>query len=153
MVNNAVGNDKFETKCPRCQLPIKIDSNYCTHCKLEIGIQNTSGTGYSAIVPGEIKGLNWGAFFIPVIWGIFHKVWLGVLCLAPVVGFILPFVLLVKGNDWAWQSKQWDSIDQFKRSQKKWMYWGIAAFVAPFVLILGIGLVIFGLLGYYGYIG
>jgi len=153
MAMDEVNNSGNEIQCPRCQLPVRIGYKYCPHCNLEIGGENTSGSGYSAVVPEEITGLNWGAFFIPVIWGIFHKVWLGVLCLAPVVGFVLPFVLLVKGNDWAWQSKRWDSIDQFKRTQKKWMYWGIAAFVAPFVLILGIGLVIFGLLGYYGYVG
>jgi hypothetical protein len=32
------------------------------------------------------------------------------------------------------------------------MYWGIAAFLAPFVFILGWILIIVGLLGYYGYI-
>ena len=153
MAIDTVKSDKNEIECPRCQLQVERHSQYCPHCSLEIGMENTSGTGFSAQVPVEIKGLNWGAFFIPVIWGIFHRVWLGVLCLAPVVGFILPFVLLVKGNDWAWQSKRWDGVEEFKRTQKKWMFWGIAAFLAPFVLILGIGLVILGLLGYYGYIG
>ena len=153
MTINAAVNSRNEIPCPRCQLPVKKERQYCPHCNLEIGTHNTSGTGYSAVVPDEIKGLNWGAFFIPVVWGVFHKVWLSVLCLVPIAGLILPFFLLVKGNDWAWQSKHWDSIEQFKRTQKKWMYWGIAASLAPFVLILGIGLVIFGLLGYYGYVG
>ena len=153
MATNAVGNSSDELQCLSCQLPVKADLQFCPHCNLEIDVQNTSGDGFSAVVPEEIKGLNWGAFLIPVVWSIFNKVWLGILSLAPVVGFIMPFILLVKGNDWAWQSKHWDNVRQFKRTQKKWMYWGIAAFVAPFVLILGIGLVIFGLLGYYGYVG
>ena len=138
--------------CPRCRLPIRGEAKLCPHCSLDIGTQNTSGTGFSAAVPTEIRGLNWGAFCIPLLWGIFNKVWPAVLSLVPIVGFVMSFILLVKGNEWAWQSRRWDSIEQFKSTQRKWMYWGIAASLAPFVLILGIGLIIFGLLGYYGYI-
>ena len=76
MTINEIETDKNKIQCPRCQLSVKEDSRYCPHCSFEIGVDNTSGTGYSAIVPEEIKGLNWGAFFIPVIWGIFNfKPW------------------------------------------------------------------------------
>jgi len=62
----------------------------------------------------------------------------------------MPFVLGIKGNEWAWQSKKWEDIEQFRRMQHTWMIWGIIAFVAPLVLILGLLLIIFGALGYFG---
>jgi hypothetical protein len=138
--------------CLNCGRAIESGHRFCPHCLSEIRSENTSGMGFSAAVPKEIEGLNWGAFFIPLLWGIFNKVWPAVLSLVPMVGLVMSFVLLFKGNEWAWQSKRWDSIEQFKRTQRKWMYWGIASLLAPFILILGIGLIIFGLLGYYGYI-
>jgi len=70
----------------------------------------------------------------------------------PLKGVAMMIILGIKGNEWAWQYKRWDSIEQFRRRQRIWMYWGIAAFVAPFVLILGIVLIIVGILGYSGYI-
>jgi hypothetical protein len=115
--------------------------------------QNTSGHGFSASVPEEIKGWNWGAFFLTWIWGIGNRVWLAFIALAPFpLGLAMGIVLGIKGNEWAWQCKRWDSIEQFRHRQRIWMYWGIAAFIAPFVFILGWILIIIGLLGYYGYI-
>jgi hypothetical protein len=106
-------------------------------------------------VPTEIKEWNWGAFFLTWIWGIGNRVWLALIALIPVplVGLAMMIILGIKGSEWAWQYKRWDSIEQFRHRQCIWMYWGIAAFVAPFVLILGIVLIIVGLLGYSGYIG
>jgi len=117
-------------------------------------IENTSGQGFPAVVPPEIEGWNWGAFFLTWIWGIGNRVWLALIALAPVplVGLAVMVILGIKGNEWAWQFKKWDSIEQFRRRQRIWMYWGIAAFIAPFVFILGWVLIIVGLLGYYGYI-
>ena len=59
---------------------------------------NTSGT--SGPVPEEIKGWNWGAFWLTWIWGIAHNVWISLLvfCLWP----IWMIVLGIKGNEWAW---------------------------------------------------
>ncbi|MBM3154110.1 MAG: zinc ribbon domain-containing protein [Chloroflexi bacterium] len=148
----ATDNANGMVACLNCGKSNEPGRRFCSHCLSEMKGENTSGAGFSAAVPQEIKGLNWGAFFIPLLWGIFNKVWLAVLSLLPMVGVVMSFILLFKGNEWAWQSKHWDSIEQFKRTQRKWMYWGIAAFLAPFVLILGIGLIVFGLLGYYGYI-
>ncbi len=112
---------------------------------------NTSGQGFSAMVPQEIKGWNWGAFFLPFIWGIFNHVWLSLLYFIPPGNIIMPFVLGIKGNEWAWQNKKWDNVESFRRTQRKWMWWGLAAFFAPLVLIIGILLIMAGILGYYGY--
>lgn len=81
---------------------------------------NTSGTG--GPVPEEIKGWNWGAFWLNWIWGIAHNVWIALLvfCL-PVIWQI---VLGVKGSEWAWQQRQFDSVEQFKQTQAVWSKWG-----------------------------
>jgi len=115
---------------------------------------NTSGQGLSSTVPPEIRGWNWGAFFLTWVWGIGNRVWLALIALIPVpfVGLAMMIILGLKGNEWAWQCKKWESVEKFRRRQRIWMYWGIAGFVAPFVLILGILLIMAGILGYYGYI-
>jgi hypothetical protein len=115
---------------------------------------NTSGQGPSSPVPPEIQDWNWGAFFLTWVWGVGNKVWLSLLALIPVplVGLGMSILLGIKGNEWAWQSKKWESIEQFRRTQRIWMYWGIASLMAPFILILGIALIVIGILGYFGYI-
>jgi hypothetical protein len=117
-------------------------------------ITNTSGQGLSVAVPPEIIEWNWGAFFLTWIWGIGNRVWLALVALVPLplVGLAMGILLGIKGNEWAWQCKKWDSVEQFRHRQRIWMYWGIAGFLAPFVFILGWVLIIVGLLGYYGYI-
>jgi hypothetical protein len=115
---------------------------------------NTSGQGPSAIVPPELQGWNWGACLLTWVWGIGNKVWLALIALIPIplVGLVMAIILGIKGNEWAWQSKKWDSIEQFQRKQRIWLYWGIASLIAPVVLIIGIILITAGILGYYGYI-
>jgi hypothetical protein len=116
--------------------------------------ETTSGQGFlTGDVPSEIKEWNWGAFFLTWIWGIGNRVWLSFIALAPFpLGLAMGIVLGIKGNEWAWQCKKWEGIEQFRHRQRVWMYWGIAGFLAPFVFILGWILIIVGLLGYYGYI-
>jgi hypothetical protein len=122
--------------------------------KPDTSMPNTSGQGFSAIVPPELQGWNWGAFLLTWVWGIGNRVWLALLALVPIpmAGLAVSILLGVKGNEWAWQFKKWDSIEQFRRTQRIWLYWGIASLLAPFVLIIGIILIIVGILGYYGYI-
>jgi hypothetical protein len=97
-------------------------------------MDNTSGQGKGSVVPEEVKGLSWGAFFWIWIWGLFNRVWMSLLVFIPVVGFFVPFVLLFKGREWAWQNKAWESAEHFNRVQRKW---GIAA-----LIFLGLGLAI-----------
>jgi hypothetical protein len=141
----------MEYNCPKCGSKTESDYRFCPCCSKEINPINTSGQGFSATVPSELLGWNWGAFFLTWIWGIFHQVWLSLLVLIPLGNIVMPFVLGVKGNEWAWQSKKWDSIEQFRHTQHTWMIWGIIAFVAPLVLILGLLLITLGILGYYGF--
>ena len=100
-------------------------------------IANTSGTG--GPVPEEIKGWNWGAFWLSWIWGIAHNVWISLLCFC--LGLIWMIVLGIKGNEWAWQHRQFDSIEQFKETQAAWSKWGWI--ILAIQVVIGIVWVIF----------
>ncbi len=89
-------------------------------------MENTSGTGKTAVVPPEILGWNWGAFFLNWIWGLGNSTFIALLTLIPFVNLIMVFVLGAKGSAWAWQNKKWDSVEHFKSVQKKWT---MAAFI------------------------
>lgn len=105
-------------------------------------LENPPGRGQDSPVPREIRRWNWGAFFFGWFWGIFNRVWISFLTLIPLVSFVMMFVLGAKGSQWAWQKKQWSSIEHFKRVQRQW---GIAAaVVAVLSLIVGI------LMGFFG---
>ena len=100
---------------------------------------NNSGCGsvfdVSVPVPDEIKGWNWGAFLIPWLWPFTNHVWIGLLAIVPQVGWIMALILGAKGNEWAWKSRRWRSIEQFKAYQRGWAIAGIL-FGIPVSLLL-----------------
>jgi hypothetical protein len=98
-------------------------------------------------MPAEIKGWNWGAFFLNWIWGIGNRVWLALLTLVlafiPVVGtlgvIVMMVVLGLKGSEWAWKSRSWESVEQFKKVQKTWAIWGLIIFILSLLLMIFAG--------------
>ncbi|OGB27631.1 MAG: hypothetical protein A3I66_07125 [Burkholderiales bacterium RIFCSPLOWO2_02_FULL_57_36] len=86
-------------------------------------MENTSGQGSLAAVPPEIDRWNWGAFLLNWIWGIGNNTFIALLVFVPFVGFVMPFVLGVKGSAWAWRNKRWDSVEHFLSVQRKWAKW------------------------------
>lgn len=76
-------------------------------------------------VPDEIKGWNWGAFLLSGFWPITNHVWIGLLCWIPQIGWLIALRLGAKGNEWAWKSKKWRSIEQFKAHQRGWAIAGL----------------------------
>src|ERR687885_1931369 len=90
---------------------------------------NNSGCGSlldaSVPVPDEIKGWNWGAFLMPYLWPFTNKVWIGLIALVPQIGWLMAIALGVKGNEWAWKSRRWRSIEQFKAHQRGWTIAGL----------------------------
>lgn len=114
-----------------------------------LSMQNTSGEGKTAVIPPEIKGWNWGALLLTWIWGIGNRVWISLVCLIPIVLVQLVFAILLgaKGNEWAWRSKRWDSIEHFRRTQRTWRNWaigvlvvvGIISFIVSFIVGWSIG--------------
>ena len=71
------------------------------------GMENTSGEGPASVIPREVRGLSWGAFWLSWVWGIFNRVWIALAVWIPLVGLVVWFVLLFKGREWAWRNKRW----------------------------------------------
>jgi hypothetical protein len=94
--------------------------------------ENTSGQGKDAVIPEEIKGWNWGAFLMSWIWGIGNKVWIALL--AFLLGIIMSIILGIKGNEWAWRNKTWNSVEHFKKTQRTWAVVGIILLVISIVM-------------------
>lgn len=89
---------------------------------------NNSGRGLfdiSLAVPVEIKGWNWGAFFLTPFWLVSNRVWIGLFALVPIFGFWMAIAMGIKGNEWAWKSRRWESIEQFNTHQKRWAIAGV----------------------------
>jgi hypothetical protein len=100
-------------------------------------MENTSGQGKGAAIPVELKGWNWGAFLMNWVWGIFNKTYIALLTFVPLVGMFMPFVLGFKGNAWAWRNKKWESIEHFRKVQRKWAMWGVITLVVSLVVSAG----------------
>ncbi len=109
-------------------------------------VKNNSGCGLSSSqpVPVEIQGWNWGAFFLPLFWSFPNQVWIGLLSLVPGVGFVVALIMGSKGNEWAWKSRNWRSIEQFKQHQRGWAIAGLLVMGLP---LTGISFGVMALLG------
>ena len=52
----------------------------------------------------------------------------------PYIGFVMAIVLGVKGREWAWKNKEWESVQHFQRVQRLWTIWGVVVFVGVFCI-------------------
>ena len=108
--------------------------------------QNTSGWGRDAMLPPELRGWNWGAFFLSWVWGLGNKTFIAFLVFIPPATFVMPFVLGAKGNQWAWANNSWQGSEHFRRVQRLWAWAGVVAVTAVpmlfLVAFLGIGWVL-----------
>jgi len=123
---------------------------------------NTSGMGKNSVAPEEIKGWSWGAFLWNWIWAIGNKTWIGLVAIIPLfvsmwaignktwiglvvvpfLTFTMAIVLGIKGREWAWKSKHWDSVEAFKRIQRNWAKWGLITIISSVIFIIIGGVVL-----------
>jgi len=94
-----------------------------------LNIDNNTSGNPDSILPEELKGLNWGGFFLNWIWSVAHQAWLG-LILSLLCGIVGSIFLLFKGNEIAWKNKYFESIEDFKKKQKTWAVAGLIVFIA-----------------------
>jgi len=77
---------------------------------------------------------NWGAFLLPPFWAAAMNLW-GWFAAAVVCLLVIPFAFVgglfvacylgAKGNELAWTSRRWDSVEQFRATQAAWSKAGI----------------------------
>jgi hypothetical protein len=115
-------------------------------------LTNNSGQGPSTPVLDIVsKRFNWGAFLLNWIWGLGNKTYITLIIF--LLGFI-PFVGIlaifgcqiwfgIKGNEWAWQNKKWNSIEHFHAVQKKWAVAGLICSVIGIILSIIMCILIF----------
>lgn len=110
----------------------------------QASIINNSGQGNlfntTVAVPAEIQGWNWGAFLLSPFWLVSNRVWIGVLAWVPIAGFLMAIALGVKGNEWAWKSRKWQSIEQFQAHQRKWAIAGIIFGISVNLVVWNLGM-------------
>lgn len=110
---------------------------------MEENIVNNSGQGKGIEVPHEICRFSWGAFFLSWIWGLGNATYLTLIilpvCLIPLIGGPAALGCQIwfglKGNEWAWQNKKWDSVEHFHHVQRIWAIVGTALFVFGILLV------------------
>lgn len=123
--------------CRGCGKQIHESAAMCPHCGAPNPLfqsQSKSGTNESSQLPDGVAGWSWGAFLLNWIWAIANKTWIGLLCLVPVVGFVMAFVLGFKGREWAWKNTKWRDLEHFNRVQRLWSMWSL--------IIIGVSTVI-----------
>lgn len=101
------------------------------------GVSTAGSGGLNGAFPQELGGWNWGAFFLSWIWAIGNSTWIGLLALISPISLIVAIILGVKGNEWAWQNRKFESVEQFKAVQKAWATWGVILFILSLVIIIG----------------
>ncbi|HEY9653467.1 MAG TPA: serine/threonine-protein kinase [Coleofasciculaceae cyanobacterium] len=134
----------------RTQVYSRSTQSHRSSRSLTPALSNNSGCGYlldaSVKVPEEIQGWNWGAFFLPGFWCLPNQVWIGLISWTDLSLITLPltfgmswpimaFILGFKGNEWAWKSRRWKSIKEFKHHQRVWAVVGFFIVVVPLVLL------------------
>jgi RNA polymerase subunit RPABC4/transcription elongation factor Spt4 len=104
------------------------------------GVLEVSPGAMAQAQPG-IAGWNWGAFQLTLFWAAAMNRWgwFAALLIANPLTFGLfglgaSIYLGVKGNELAWESRQWLSLEQFLDTQRVWNAWGKALFIVSAVL-------------------
>ena len=99
-----------------------------------------------------MKGWNLGALFLPFVWGMFNRVWIGMavlivlfLPIPPLLGLIVygPIAMFVgmRGNEMAWRARKWESVEHFRLVQGQWARWGTIGFA---IFVVSIVIIMFG---------
>lgn len=110
-------------------------------------LPNTSEQGVSAELPSGVGRLNWGAFLLSWIWGLGNGTYIALLTLLPVANVVMPFVLLFKGDQWAWQNERWRDVAHFRSVQRNWTIAAVVIYGLGLALVVGLVMLVFAVIG------
>lgn len=93
-------------------------------------------------------GWNWGAFMMPLQFGIGNKAYLTLLILVPFLNFVWYFVCGAQGAKWAFDSGYFANVDEFNGAMKTWNRSGFVMFIFVLAAFAFYFLLLFGALGF-----
>jgi hypothetical protein len=100
-------------------------------------IERPTHGGAPALLSAEFNRWNWGAFGLSWIWGIANRTPAAWFVFVPFVGwFGMPFLLGLKGNEWAWRNGNWQDIETFRRAQRLWARRALFAWTGAAVAVV-----------------
>ena len=85
----------------------------------------------------KLKRWSWGAFGFNALWGIAHKCYWPLLCCIPFFGVLWMFVCGFKGNEWAYERGEYDSIQDFENKEFGWEVAGIVMTILTLIFFIG----------------
>lgn len=126
--------------CPYCGAEIDTEAKKCKFCGEWVKDEEN--------FPEELKHFNWGAFLMNWIWGLMHRKYITLLyfvaCLIPILGPIAISIWFgIKGNRWAWKSKNWQSIEEFNKTQQDYIFIWTILFILGLIFAVKIFLFFF----------
>ncbi len=121
--------------CPKCGYIINDSDRVCPYCGENLYPEPTE-------LEQELEKFNWGAFLCALIWGLGHNCWWCLLLipisLIPYVGIvftiIFSFFMGNYGNKIAWKYKKWESLEEFRKTQRQWVI--ISLLITSFLIII-----------------
>lgn len=84
---------------------------------------------------------------MPIRWGIGNRAYLTLLMLIPFFNMIWVFICGAKGNEWAFDTSDYEDVDEFMASQESWNRIGFVLFIVSmvgFVLLIPVIIMMIG---------
>ncbi|MCK9361113.1 hypothetical protein M0Q28_02685 [Patescibacteria group bacterium] len=89
-----------------------------------------SGEGEESRKLAKYRKWNWGAFFMPIAWGLMHHRWIALLAFLPPLGLIFSVYFAVDGYRIAWKSIKWRTEAEYLSFQRGWSIFSSLFFIA-----------------------
>jgi hypothetical protein len=111
--------------------------------ELEEEVAKVSGLNFGGFFSVPFFSWLWLLLFLRLPFALITLVFLYLIIFIPLFGpltvLLMWGLLLIRGNEWAWYSGKWATIDSFKAAKKRWAYALLGLFVIYFLLSIGSG--------------
>lgn len=89
---------------------------------------------------------NWGALFLNIFFGFANKAYLTFFCLVPILNFVWIFICGAKGEQWVWETGEFEDGYAFRKTMDSWnragklvgIIWLVTMVISIVALIFGV---------------